>query len=538
MNFKRLLKPILVILAILILTLSVSAGDLFGTYDKRIKLTIDHTKIDADLSWFPVTVFLTSSQGAEVFTEFDADEDFDRIAFTTSDGETQLYADCELFDVSERKAIYHVSKTGWTVSSSTDTDIYLYYDNTAGHNTTYISKSGGTAAQSVWDSNFEAVYHMADGIDIGSPATNRSNHAGRTQTYINKDNPADKGGVIKKIVVWYNSTPIFDAIVATFYRPDPTNYPNHFTARDSYNIGKPTAGSKQIIDVDLVVEAGDYIGVYSGGGDYGNIEVDTSGGSDIWFLTGDYTDCTNEEFSVASGWAMSLGSFAYTIIDATSNANHGTKKGVNEPAEATGKVGQGQDFDGTDDDITLWEYNGGDTSFTFECIFNADSWGVNNYGRLLSARDGGGGAFDFYIDGNTGNECLQLVYYGDSDNGISTDADSIDLSTWYYITSVLNSVDNHVAYINGSSAGTNTTDNIGTDINACSIPIKIGNRTSDDNREFDGIIDEVRISSTARSAAWIAATYDSLWDTLLTYGAEETAPPASDTNVLFIFSNF
>lgn len=35
-----------------------------------------------------------------------------------------------------------------------------------------------------------------------------------------------------------------------------------------------------------------------------------------------------------------------------------------------------------------------------------------------------------------------------------------------------------------------------------------------------------------------ARAYDSLWDTLLTYGSEETAPPASDTNVLFIFSNF
>jgi hypothetical protein len=65
MNFKRLLKPILVILAILLLTLSVSAGDLYSTYGQRIKVTVDHTKIDADLSWFPVTVFLTSSQGEE-----------------------------------------------------------------------------------------------------------------------------------------------------------------------------------------------------------------------------------------------------------------------------------------------------------------------------------------------------------------------------------------------------------------------------------------------------------------------------------------
>ena len=53
-----------------------------------------------------------------------------------------------------------------------------------------------------------------------------------------------------------------------------------------------------------------------------------------------------------------------------------------------------------------------------------------------------------------------------------------------------------------------------------------------------GQIDEVRVSSTDRSAAWIAATYDSLWDNLLTYGSEETAPTGETTNVLFIFSNF
>ena len=57
---------------------------------------------------------------------------------------------------------------------------------------------------------------------------------------------------------------------------------------------------------------------------------------------------------------------------------------------------------------------------------------------------------------------------------------------------------------------------------------------------FDGIMDELRISSTARSSAWQNATYDSLWDTLLTYGSEETggSEPESSSNILFIFSNF
>ena len=46
-----------------------------------------------------------------------------------------------------------------------------------------------------------------------------------------------------------------------------------------------------------------------------------------------------------------------TIIDSTSNTNHGTKKGIGEPVEIAGKVGQGQDFDNdyisVADDATL-----------------------------------------------------------------------------------------------------------------------------------------------------------------------------------------
>jgi len=49
--------------------------------------------------------------------------------------------------------------------------------------------------------------------------------------------------------------------------------------------------------------------------------------------------------------------------------------------------------------------------------------------------------------------------------------------------------------------------------------------------------DEVRFSNTARSVAWIKATYASLWDTLLTYGDEETEG-VTGANIMFMFSAF
>jgi len=129
-------------------------------YSKRIKLTIDYNKIDSSLSNFPVTVFFTSSQGEEIFDEFDADSDYMKCAFTSDNGTTQLYAEKELFDVSEEKAIYHVKVP--SISSSANTIIYYYFDNSHSDNTDYIGAIGTTAGANVWDSNFKAVYHMVD----------------------------------------------------------------------------------------------------------------------------------------------------------------------------------------------------------------------------------------------------------------------------------------------------------------------------------------------------------------------------------------
>jgi hypothetical protein len=94
-------------------------------WSKRIKLTVDHTKVDADLTHFPVTAILSSSQGEEVFSELGADANRFKIAFTKADGETQLYAEIEKFDYTNSKAVFHVSKSDWVVSASADTDFYL-----------------------------------------------------------------------------------------------------------------------------------------------------------------------------------------------------------------------------------------------------------------------------------------------------------------------------------------------------------------------------------------------------------------------------
>ena len=74
-------------------------------------------------------------------------------------------------------------------------------------------------------------------------------------------------------------------------------------------------------------------------------------------------------------------------------------------------------------------------------------------------------------------------------------------------------------YVDGAIARTQT---VGADFSLTATPLKIGG----DSSYFDGILDEVRISSNARSADWIEAEYLSQNGTFTfnTFSDEECVP--------------
>jgi len=374
-------KYLLPLILILLLTFTLIGDCWVSGYDQRIKLTIDHTKIDNTLTNFPVTVFLTSTQGEEVFDEFSADEDFDRGQFALGD-DTLLYAEKELFDVSESKGLYHVKIP--SISSSVDTDYYFYYDKDADHNTTYIGAIGTTAGENVWDSNFKAVYHMVD-----------------------------------------NTTS--------------------------------------------------------------------------------------------------------TILDSTSTNNDGTKKDANEPIETVGKVGQGQDFDATNDFINC----GDDVSLrpsqtlTYECIAYPDATPAGDTVCICG---------DYELHARilwNNNDKFKMGLQAGSWAQVETAAQTKE--NWYYVAFTY---DGNIVkgYLQGTEFDTNSDASGDIDWAGADLITYLGSARAGTIQIFPGKLDEFRISSLTRSAAWIKATYNSLWDTLLTYGSEETKP--SVTNIMFIFSNF
>jgi hypothetical protein len=211
-----------------------------------------------------------------------------------------------------------------------------------------------------------------------------------------------------------------------------------------------------------------------------------------------------------------------TIEDSTSNVNHGTKSSANNPLQADGKIGKAQDFSEDNIDITSSESLGLTDAITLEATIKADS--VSGSGKYIIHKGG---------VSTTGINYMLVIepdkmgfYFYPGSWKYLNDTTALSTNTWYYLA-VTYDKNNIRFYINGvaKDSGAQTaamTTNTRT--------MQIGKQDHSNNLYFDGIIDEVRVSSSARSAAWIKATYNTGNDSLITWGDEET-PSVTGTNM-------
>ncbi len=221
-----------------------------------------------------------------------------------------------------------------------------------------------------------------------------------------------------------------------------------------------------------------------------------------------------------------------TTEDSTSNNNDATKRAANEPNEADGQIGKAQNFDGSNDydsvtntvitsptalTISSWikhTANGG----TYECalhhgsdttIGNSAYWlGVCVNNRLtatIGARTGVGWA---------AGQTTTTVVDGQ----------------WYHLTA---SWDGSVVkvYIDGEydkQYNLSSYSNLTT-------PTRFGASADGTNYQFNGVVDEMRISTTSRGADWIKTGYNNQNSPSSFYslGAEVGLSPTTLHNVPF-----
>jgi len=187
-------------------------------YTTRKKITIDNTKIDSDLTDFPVLVKLTS-------TNFDfskANSDGFDIRFTSSDGSTLLKYERERHDSANSLAEYWVKIP--SVSSSADTEFYIYYRTT--------DTADGADPTNVWDANFKEVWHLKD-LTTSTVEDSTSNNKDGTKVAANEPIEADA-----KIAKGQDFDGVNDVITLT----EDTNLGSDFTLEawvkiDSLDVG-------------------------------------------------------------------------------------------------------------------------------------------------------------------------------------------------------------------------------------------------------------------------------------------------------------
>lgn len=145
-------------------------------------------------------------------------------------------------------------------------------------------------------------------IDVGEEAIDRIGSWGAGFMRVARGNPANDSGRITSVEIWAATT-LTGCRVGTFY----TTNGNTLKCRDSVAIGSVTAGSKQTFSgLSIVVETGDYIGIYHTGG---TLEIDTSGGEGVWYVEGEYIDPDDEAtYTLLSAFLISLYGTGSTIV--------------------------------------------------------------------------------------------------------------------------------------------------------------------------------------------------------------------------------
>ncbi|MFC1570907.1 LamG domain-containing protein, partial [Candidatus Omnitrophota bacterium] len=202
-----------------------------------------------------------------------------------------------------------------------------------------------------------------------------------------------------------------------------------------------------------------------------------------------------------------------TVFDSTSNGNDSTAvSGVT--MDATGQINGADQFDGDNDYITR-SY---DDDFDFGSgSFTADVWVkrtvATNDGYIIDRRRTGDSAgfrlraytindVQFTVKDTSGGE--GVIQY--SAGGAPDESSPFPLDEWVYVTAVKNGTSDIKLYLNGSFVAEDTS--IGSGSLSVNGNLRIGApRDLNASYSWGGIIDEVRISDTARSDGWIATSY-------------------------------
>jgi len=130
---------------------------------QKFSMTIAYSDIPSSQSNMPILINLSASSGksdfdlSDIFTKLGANSL--KLAVENGDTGNQCYVEVERWDNATSVAQLWVKAP--SLSSSADTVLNIYYDETHADNTTYVGAIGSTPGVAVWSNNYLHVYHLS-----------------------------------------------------------------------------------------------------------------------------------------------------------------------------------------------------------------------------------------------------------------------------------------------------------------------------------------------------------------------------------------
>ena len=238
----------------------------------------------------------------------------------------------------------------------------------------------------------------------------------------------------------------------------------------------------------------------------------------LWLRYGDPCPCTSKA-NPAGVWGvddMAVYHLDHDFNDSTAHARNGLGSGA--PGFAAGTVAHGASFDGTSQYVDTL-YNDFLPLWTVSCwVLGAqDPGNANDAGPVMREQN-------YNVGWHHGGDTFRGTTFFATDPVVwwSASFGTLTHGTWYHLVGTYDGT-NLVAYKNGSMV---TTTVVGLPAINETASAKIGRHSTMASWFFAGQIDEVRISSTARSAGFIQTSYNNQAtpSTFYTVGLEEIAP--------------
>lgn len=131
------------------------------TDDTRIKVIVDSSKVNDNLTNFPLFVRLSASSG---INDQDLTAIFDTLGSNSKKLKVKTAAGAECYVEIERWANTSSQAELWvrapSISSVEDTVFYIEYNSGWADNVAYVGDIGSAVAQNVWDAGCSFIYHM------------------------------------------------------------------------------------------------------------------------------------------------------------------------------------------------------------------------------------------------------------------------------------------------------------------------------------------------------------------------------------------